>query len=774
MNKMFLLFLIIEIISLISTHNEKKTFKELINIYLNKLDINNSYLSYEQYISLLKSLQKDFPNYLDIYSIGRTYEGNEMPLIVLTSPLIPKKINEEEKINIFKEILILNNITENNTDKNSNNEINNKYKIDSTLYNKSGILFTGMHHGREPLSMMMNIYLILHILSLPKFYLHLFLSSTNIYFLPIINIDAYKFNCIKYSKTNLTRLMQTRKNRHKMNNTLCTNESLGVDLNRNYPYIESNGTKNFRERPCGEEYMGEYPFSEPETLNIKNFIDTHPDIKIAYNYHSYGNLYVTPFNYLDKTKSENLLKTNYSLFYSLYQEFKKEANFPLKSILGNAQETVGYKAKGDATDWYLLYKNILSFSPELGNEDKNSDKFYPDRNITFNVLKDNLKPALYAIEKSMFYLKSELLNAEYYSCMYSNKFDEIYFNKNRKYINENENLKDIELKSCFSDEIILSLKIRITNRGFGIYHPGLEFNYNILNDINGDNISEIVENKKYFYFLAFDIKVNLDKIKSICYWSYKEDLFNNNISNNIFKNESMNNYNNVNNLKMRCSSNKEDEIADDKIFIDNEIKPFESIILNIQLITKKENFIEKRNNNYSYNNTNNINNNESNYIFNDTNDAIHILTKKDRMIKSQDIEGKNICWKFNSPFLVIKFNDFYPSKKKNLRIISHNPYRFFTFTFFSMGIMIFFLFRLIKIMNMRIFQDQEEVQNSGNNIGNERRALNRNNIFSVDNYENINRFRGENHINVNLEENNGYQIPREDSESYSNSNSDSP
>ena len=193
MNKMFSLFLIIGIISLISNHNEKKSFKELINVYLNKLDINNSYLSYEQYISLLKSLQKDFSNYLDIYSIGRTYEGNEMPLIVLTSPLIPKKMSEENQNNIFKEILILNNITENNTDKNKN-EINNKYKIDSALYNKSGIFFTGMHHGREPLSMMMNIYLILHLLSLPKFYLHLFLSSTNLYFLPIINIDAYKLS----------------------------------------------------------------------------------------------------------------------------------------------------------------------------------------------------------------------------------------------------------------------------------------------------------------------------------------------------------------------------------------------------------------------------------------------------------------------------------------------------------------------------------------------------------------------------------------------------
>ena len=769
MNKMIHFLLLIGIISLSISHNERKSFKELIDIYLNKLDINNAYLSYEQYISLLKTLQKDFSDYLDIYSIGRTYEGNDMPLIVFRSPLIKKESSNTNSTSnqnyFFKEILILNNVTNNSSYENNDT---NKYFIEPSLYNKSGIFFSGMHHGREPVSMMMNIYLILHILSLPKFYLHLFLSSTNIYFLPIINIDAYKYNCIKYAKTKLTRLMYTRKNRHRFNNTLCSNESLGVDLNRNYPYIKS--SKKLKNDPCREEFMGEYPFSEPEIMNIKLFIDTHPDIKIAFNYHTWGNLYITPFNYLDKQSSDNLLKNNFTKWYYMYKEFEKEANLPEAYSFGNAINTIHYMTRGDATDWFLMDKKILSFSPELGNADKNSRSFYPDRNVTFNVLKDNLKPALYAIEKSMFYLKSELLNAEYYPCMYSNKFDEIYFSKNKKNL-ENENLKDIELRNCFSDEIILSLKIRITNRGFGVYHPGIEFNYNLMNDINGDNVSEVVENKKYFYFLAFDIKLNLDKIKSICYWSYKEDAINNNTFN--YKD-------NNTNIKVQCFSNKEEDINDSKIFIDNEIKAFESVILNMQIITKKENFLNKKNNITNYiNNNSNITtshiNNSNLYNLNNSSEVLYLYTKKDRTIKSQDLEGKDIFWKFNSPFLSVNINDFVPSKKKNLRIISHNPYRFFTFTFFSMGIMIFFLFRLIKIMNMRIFQDQEEDPNHVNNWVNERRALNRNNLYRVDNYENFNRFRGENNINVNvnLEENRGYQIPREDSESFSNSNSNS-
>ena len=187
---------------------------------------------------------------------------------------------------------------------------------------------------------------------------------------------------------------------------------------------------------------------------------------------------------------------------------------------------------------------------------------------------------------------------------------------------------------------------------------------------------------------------------------------------------------------------------------------------------KKHNKTSKHINNITHLNDTSYSN------INSSNAVIYLFTKKERTIKSQDIESKDIFRKFNSPFLSINANDFIPSTKKNLRIITHNPYRFFTFTFFSMGIMIFFLFRLIKIMNMRIFQDQEEDPNAVNHWANERRALNRNNLYAVDNYENFNRFRGENHINVNvnLEENRGYQIPRDDSESFSNSNSnpDSP
>ena len=56
---------------------------------------------------------------------------------------------------------------------------------------------------------------------------------------------------------------------------------------------------------------------------------------------------------------------------------------------------------------------------------------------------------------------------------------------------------------------------------------------------------------------------------------------------------------------------------------------------------------------------------------------------------------------------------------RDLIIIKDNPFRFFTYMIFSTSIMIFFICRILKLMNLRNLQDFD-------NPGNERRALNYN------------------------------------------------
>ena len=757
-NNIKILLLIICFTFVISSNGKKKSFKELIDIYLGKLDINNAYLSYSQYISLLNNLQKDYPNYFELSSIGKTYEGNEMPLIIMKSPFTQNGDKNKTKPNNDM------NFGTNNTNTNGNQT----HIIDNSLYNKSGILFTGMHHGREPVSMMMNIYLILHLLSLPRTYLHLFLSSTNIYFIPIINIDTYKYNSKKYLKGTPIRNVMSRKNRRPHSSNNCNIDDIGVDLNRNYDYFFAKDNIGSSGKPCQEDYRGEAPFSEPETINIKNFVESHPNIRIAYNYHSWGNLYITPFNYIKEKESEEIIKKDFPVHYKMYEDFKNEGNFPKNFLFGNADKTIQYLTNGDATDWFLGKRKILSFSPELGNGNKNSDVFYPDKTITFDVLDKNLYGGLYAIQKSMYFLKGELISANYNLCQNKNKysFNDIYFNRGRLY--QNSNLKEYDVRNCYSDELSLNIKVKITNKGFGDYSPGIEFPYIQYNDSNkGDSNT----NKKYFYFLAFDLKVDLEKVRSICFWTTIQTLFSVETNGKEEINQTKKDVEVTHYIgKVRCVNiNKESDIDDIKIFIDNEIKSMEFIILNIQMTVKKDKFLQKLNkvrkldiNDSQINNTN---------IYNDE-EIIKIYTKNERTIKSEKINGEKIEWKFNSPSIGIKMSDFIENKSfknKNNNSKRVNPYKILIIVICISLLMIFLIFRIIKNINGRNFQELlVESMNAQRNDNNISINMGSNNEQIVNNLENANQ-----NQNINNEPVHPVQIPRDENER-SNSNSDSP
>ena len=753
-NVITIILLIIYITLTISSNTKRKSFKELINLYLGKLDINNAYLSYDQYISLLNTLIKDFPNYLELSSIGKTYEGNEMPLIIMKSPLNFKK----EK-----------SITQNNTNTNINNN-NETNLMDKSLYNKSGIFFNGMHHGREPVSMMMNIYLILHLLSLPSTYLHLFLSSTNIYFLPIINIDTYKYNCEKYliKKFPLRRIM-SRKNRRSNTTKGCQIDDIGIDLNRNYDFYFGADNVGSSGRKCQEDYRGEFPFSEPETNNIKKFVESHPNIKIVYNYHSWGNLIITPFNCLKKEESLQLMKKDFPIHFKMYEDFDKEAKFPPKYLFGNADVTIKYLANGDATDWFLGKKKILSFSLELGTSDKNSEVFYPDKSVTFEILEQNLHGGLYGIQKSMYYLSGELISANYISCQHKSKFsyNDIYFIRGRLYSNNNP--KDNILKNCFSDELLLYIKVKITNKGFGDYSPGLEFPYFQQNNDTETTKKDEDINKKFFYFLSFDLKVDLKKVKSICFWSTLQTLYTIEVNNT----DKIKNKTNINHKekeaeetqyigKIRCINvYKESDINDLKLFIDNEIKSMDFIILNLQIIVKKDVFLER-----IHKNKNRFLNFQNNNATNNNNEIIKIYTKKDRIIKSETINGEIIEWKFNNPTISIAINNFAENKNINY----NNNKKTISYTILiaiicSAFLMIFIILRIIKKLRRRPSHDLlVDSRNNDMNMG-------INNQQIVNNLENANQ-----NENINTEQILPVKIPRDDNEekNNSNSNSDSP
>ena len=88
-------------------------------------------------------------------------------------------------------------------------------------------------------------------------------------------------------------------------------EGVGVDLNRNYDFAFGRDNNGSHGDPCEEDYRGPYAFSEPATRQIKNFLEKTEEgrsVKIAMNFHAWGNLFIYPFNYVDMSlDAEKLL-----------------------------------------------------------------------------------------------------------------------------------------------------------------------------------------------------------------------------------------------------------------------------------------------------------------------------------------------------------------------------------------------------------------------------------------------------------------------------------
>ena len=130
--------------------------------------------------------------------------------------------------------------------------------------------------------------------------------------------------------------------------------------------------------PCDEQYRGFAPFSEPETRAMRDFFNSHPDIKVAINLHSWGNLLITPYNW-DPDPQNNNLKTD--PYWPVYEDLHFNSNLPPNNLFGSGIQSIFYTANGDATDWMLKEKRIFAVTSELGTKNRKSEVFFPTKEI---------------------------------------------------------------------------------------------------------------------------------------------------------------------------------------------------------------------------------------------------------------------------------------------------------------------------------------------------------------------------------------------------------
>jgi len=217
------------------------------------------------------------------------------------------------------------------------------------------MLYTGMHHAREPMGMMNLIFFMQYLLenySLNPRIKEL-VDSRELFFIPCMNPDGFQQNVT----TNPTGGGLHRKN--KRNNGDGT---FGVDLNRNYAYDWGYNNVGSSPTTSQDNYRGPFAHSEYESQALRNYARTK-SFKLMLNYHAYGGYWINSFAVPIRTLSvaDALFAATAGQMmckYSIYE-------------VGTPTQTVGYEANGSSDDWFLAgdIANIGSvpcFSPEVG------------------------------------------------------------------------------------------------------------------------------------------------------------------------------------------------------------------------------------------------------------------------------------------------------------------------------------------------------------------------------------------------------------------------
>lgn len=239
------------------------------------------------------------------------------------------------------------------------------------------ILYTGLHHAREPQSMTTVIYFMWYMLenygSDPT--VTNLVDNRELYFVPVVNPDGYVYN----QQTNPNGGGLWRKNRRN-NGT-----SYGVDLNRNYGYKWGYNNSGSSPTPSSETYRGTAAFSEPETQVMRDFA-LGRQFRMVNNYHAYGNYMIFPWGYI-----ASFFTPDHSLYNAWTQDMTQFNNY----VDGTANQTVGYTVNGEAIDWLYgeqtLKGKVFGFTTEVGS---GSDGFWPTQARIIPLADENVYPNL--------------------------------------------------------------------------------------------------------------------------------------------------------------------------------------------------------------------------------------------------------------------------------------------------------------------------------------------------------------------------------------------
>lgn len=295
------------------------------------------FYTYWEMRDTLQTLANSFPNITRYYSAGNSYQG---------LPMVAFKISDNPLVDEME----------------------------------PAVCFNGATHAREPMGTTLSIDYIKYLLtnygtdSLVTW----FVNNREIYFIPVMNPDGYRYNSDSGGATS-----NIRKNRHFYagQSTLTA----GVDLNRNYGYKW--GYDNIGSSPTvtSDAYRGPSRWSEIETQNARDFF-LPKKIRTQIDYHSYGAYNLCVWGYSGSAEPIPDSVTQWEILDSMRAKngFPAARTGPIYRVL--------YAANGTSIEWEVkdtLHNGVPKFMTYAFTIETNQTDFWQGYN-DYSVIQANI------------------------------------------------------------------------------------------------------------------------------------------------------------------------------------------------------------------------------------------------------------------------------------------------------------------------------------------------------------------------------------------------
>ena len=310
----------------------------------------SGYHNYAEMVAEIKDAEADHPDIVDMFSIGKSYKGRD---------IWAAKVSDNV----------------------------------STDENEPEILFDGLHHAREHLTVEQTLA-ILRWLSddygsdaeITKL-----IDSREIWIIFMVNPDGGEYDLTG------SPYRRWRKNRQPNSGTTA----IGTDLNRNYGYRwaccgGSSGSKS------SDTYRGSKAFSAPETRAVRDFVNSRvvggrQQIRTAITFHTAGEEVLWPYGYTFRDIPSDMTADDHAALVAMGKRMASSNGYTPK------QSSSLYITDGDEIDWAYGVHRIFMYTFEMyPSKSVNSTitRFYPPDEVITRETNRNRKAVLYLITRA--------------------------------------------------------------------------------------------------------------------------------------------------------------------------------------------------------------------------------------------------------------------------------------------------------------------------------------------------------------------------------------